>query len=572
MRTYCLLAIALLCILGAPVWAQVPTHHATPPPAELRVLVNQVGYDSDAPKVFLVQSPDALPERFTVERLDGRVVHRGVLHAAGRVSSYSQPGADGVVAPPVDWGFQYARGEFNAVKAQREPLRIRVELAGRTYHSPPFNVGGALLWEKTAEPAVAFFYYQRCGMAIPGVHGACHLDDARGASGAQYALAGGWHDAGDYNKYHNAPYVLALANAWGAVEADWRALDTAPGRPGLWDEVLWGGEHALRMLAPDGSAYGEITSGYRYWGAPEDETDNLPGTGDERPIRGAETGHDASMHAAALARIAALMKPGVDAGSVAPAEHQRWIDAADRALVHTMRYGLLRGPLQFHASLDLYIATDTYRYLAQAQALRPEPSADPLMVAATARYDRCAAADHSAQLRDALTRSADEMLTHAENLFGVWTFGDAARPSFFNSPAAGADPAAWHVGTSSDVLSKAHVAALAFAYTGETKYRDFAYAQFNWILGLNPYGLCLMEGVGDVHAPTYHHRYVDGGVPRGAVPGGIVNGITWRAPGDDRPQFDISTSRRPWYYSNEVWLPHNTNYLGALCALRGVKP
>ncbi|NOX67500.1 MAG: hypothetical protein GXO85_17275, partial [Chlorobi bacterium] len=98
----------------------------------------------------------------------------------------------------------------------------------------------------------------------------------------------------------------------------------------------------------------------------------------------------------------------------------------------------------------------------------------------------------------------------------------------------------------------------------------FIYDQYNWILGNNPYDISMMEGIGSRFAPSYHHRYVLGGVKRGAVPGGIVNGIVWRNIGDDRPFFDMSGKDIPYYASNEFWLPHNTNYLKALVRLQEI--
>jgi len=80
-----------------------------------------------------------------------------------------------------------------------------------------------------------------------------------------------------------------------------------------------------------------------------------------------------------------------------------------------------------------------------------------------------------------------------------------------------------------------------------------------------------MEGCGSAFPPTYHHRYAFSGVPRGAVPGSVVNGITWRAAGDDRPHVDMRGLDIPDFEPNEVWLPHNTNYLNALANLEAAK-
>jgi hypothetical protein len=48
----------------------------------------------------------------------------------------------------------------------------------------------------------------------------------------------------------------------------------------------------------------------------------------------------------------------------------------------------------------------------------------------------------------------------------------------------------------------------------------------------------------------------------------VVNGITSRGPRDDTPEFDMRGLDIPAFESNEVWLPHNTAYIGALVNLR----
>ena len=372
----------------------------------------------------------------------------------------------------------------------------------------------------------------------------------------QHDLRGGWHDAGDYNKYQNAPYVYGLARAYAWRRTAFDALvPVAPGQQGYLDELRWGGQHVLRMLAPDGSAYGGITTGYRYWGPPDKETDNVPNTGDERTIRGAELGNDSSEHAAALARLAVLDPANAD-----------WREGAARALAWCTAHGNT-GPRVCSAALDLYAATHEEQFAARAKFTLPAPSGDPAVVELVERYDAVFQEDHRAALRNALTARADEYLVVSMNPFGIATFGSPDAPNFFGTPAAGTDINAWHVGNSSRVLEAATAAALAWRYTGDAKYRAYAVRQLDWILGVNPYALCLMEARGTNNAPTYHHRYIRCGVARGAVPGGIPNGITFRGPGIDAPYFDLSGNERPRYEPNEVWLPHNTNYLNALAAL-----
>jgi len=53
------------------------------------------------------------------------------------------------------------------------------------------------VWRETILKAVNFLYAERCGMAIPGVHGVCHRDWTVVHGDQRIVINGGWHDAGD---------------------------------------------------------------------------------------------------------------------------------------------------------------------------------------------------------------------------------------------------------------------------------------------------------------------------------------------------------------------------------------
>ena len=519
------------------------------------VLVNQAGYDLGAPMRFVVQANfHAEAAAFTLVRDDGAVVLEDVLNAEGPIVGYYGN----------DWGYHYYTGDFSGT-AQPGRYRIRVTLDGMTEYSWPFAIDKSRLWEATAEPAYRFFYYQRCGMAVPDFHEACHLDDAAGPDGeGQYDLWGGWHDAGDYNKYHNAPYVYGLAVAYTQRREGFDEIGKAPSGPSdFFDEILWGGDHVRRMVMADGSAFGHITSGYGFWGPPELETDNMPGTGDER--RGTRaSGDNPDAHQAALARIAVLLD-GQDAMNV---PHADWVETAARSLDYALRENR-RGLWQLSTATDLFSVTRDPKYADIAASLCAEiysgnsgvaePSSMHIEVAR--RCDGAFGMTLAETLRPAVLQKAEHMLLLADNPFGVYTFGPAERPNYFGTPA---DRGGWHVGTSSHLLEAAAFIALAHQYDPDPRYLRFIYDQLNWTLGMNPFNISLMEGVGSAFLPTYHHRYVFSGVARGAVPGGVVNGVTWRSVGDDRPFLDLSGVDIPAYEPNEVWLPHNTAFLNAL--------
>ena len=60
----------------------------------------------------------------------------------------------------------------------------------------PFRIDPNV-WRPTIWKALNFFYSERCGMAIPSVHGVCHRDWKVVHGDKRIVINGGWHDAGD---------------------------------------------------------------------------------------------------------------------------------------------------------------------------------------------------------------------------------------------------------------------------------------------------------------------------------------------------------------------------------------
>jgi hypothetical protein len=129
----------------------------------------------------------------------------------------------------------------------------------------------------------------------------------------------------------------------------------------------------------------------------------------------------------------------------------------------------------------------------------------------------------------------------------------------------------WNVGQNSYYLNAASAALFAYNFTQEEKYLNFALRQLDWVLGLNPFALCMMEGLGSKNPTAYHNRLdTEPGNIRGAIPGCVPNGIV-RLPAtnneitEDKPWFDFKVPNiergGASYDSNEPWLPHNCYYL-----------
>lgn len=183
-----------------------------------------------------------------------------------------------------DTGEDLCVADFSALTA---PSLYRLE-AGAA-RSAPFHVGRDV-YEATFRAAVRAMHLWRCGAAVrlehdgaTYAHAACHLEDARldfvGSPGARRDAAGGWHDAGDYNKYVvNAGVTVGLLlRTWEEFGARLRRVDlglpkTRDRLPAYLAEVKWELDWLLRMQAADGSVYHKVST--RDFGpavVPEDE-------------------------------------------------------------------------------------------------------------------------------------------------------------------------------------------------------------------------------------------------------------------------------------------------------------
>lgn len=65
--------------------------------------------------------------------------------------------------------------------------------------SQPFRIGENV-WENSLWRILNFVFCQRCGYAVPGKHGDCHVDLFSEHNGQRIAYSGGWHDAGDLSQ------------------------------------------------------------------------------------------------------------------------------------------------------------------------------------------------------------------------------------------------------------------------------------------------------------------------------------------------------------------------------------
>lgn len=501
-----------------------------------KILVDQLGYETNAQeKGIVLQSSiplsSSLPPFSVISLNDFTTVLTGNWVDQGYFR---------------DWDWYYWNADISALKTPGRYV-IESKVGDKLLYSQPFEIQDDLLLNHTGKLGYLFFYSQRCGMAVPGFHAACHLDDAKMPDGSYKDLSGGWHDAGDYNKYngYTPESMYALISAYDRRKEFYDQFDDDKnGKVDILDEALWGAQYLKKCIDPKTlEMTGTISSGYRYWGKPEAETDNLPNTGDERPLR--DLNGDPSF---CISGFALLGKHLSD---------KSYVDLAERLY---RKHGGNMDKL-----LALYSATqdEEYHKLAVKRAEQLLSEAKTKGAAAFMELAEFAAAFPKDQrvsaIRSLAAQRLQEMKKICANIFGITRRVEPDGSMVFFRHYL--DVNDWYVGESRELLDMAYEGIL-LDKLGFPKGRELAENQVHWILGRNPYAVSMMEGVGSVFVPYYHHRYnAIPGNPRGAVPGAIVNGITRAWPDYDRPWLDLHPQPNPDYQPNEPWLPHNNRWL-----------
>lgn len=241
-----------------------------------RIKVDQFGYVSGAQKIAVISNPQIgynvttpfIPSTtYQVRRFsDNSVVHSGIITAWNSGTTHAQSG------DKVWWydfsdltipGFYYVYDMNNDVR------------------SYVFEVGDCVYSEVLKQSARSFFY-QRCGTpkTVPFAHSnwqdalGCHIGaqqdlDCRYVSNTSAStsqnLSGGWHDAGDYNKYVNFTFSTLTDLLLGYIENPevWKDNYDIPesgnGIPDILDEVKWELDWLLKMQQPNGSLLHKVS-------------------------------------------------------------------------------------------------------------------------------------------------------------------------------------------------------------------------------------------------------------------------------------------------------------------------
>ncbi|WP_420149929.1 glycoside hydrolase family 9 protein [Spirosoma sp.] len=389
----------------------------------------------------------------------------------------------------------------------------------------------------------------------------------------------------------------------------------------LLDEAMFGADYLVRVQAKNGSFYRSVKApgpgklpkdrviqaedkAYRI---KQSKDQTLASAADETNWRSYQVSYRSGggMAIAALA-MAATYAPD-QTGDFSPADYRKaaenafaFLEKENIAMTNDGQENIVDDYCALTAATELYKATqnDTYRKAADKRAQnllnrltswktyrdfwraddqdRPffHPSDAGLPVTSLMYYYPLASAERQKAIKEAIKRSMTfelDVTREVKNPFGYSrqlvqdTLGNRRTTFFFPH---GSEASPWWQGENARVASMAAAARLCAPMfsddrTFQEKLERFALDQLNWILGLNPYDACMLQGSGH-NNPTYGFF---GTFEYTNAPGGIVNGITSGLDNEDDIDFNLSykmTGKDSDWRWAEQWLPHAAWYLLAI--------
>jgi len=464
--------------------------------------------------------------------------------------------------------------------------------------SVPFFIADDV-WRRTLPKAVGYYRYQRCGVEVPGVHPACHLDDARRRDNGQHVdVVGGWHDAGDLRKWMDVTMLngIALLNLMRNIP------EPRPGDPTheqILEEVRFGNRYFLKMQDTDGKVWHDAAGGINGDNSDNHWTDNVVGTADDRYINTEKRSGVAAIFATLEGLVAqcyaksdpAYARQCLDAGlrawkAFGPPE--RTLDLAWWTIACCELFRATKGAeLRNHAILlaRILLERQNTSFIAEQRRIRgfwmdgDKPYVDLVYssLPPLALLELCEAfpdAEDRSKWLDAVKMHLDEYLLpmserNPYRIIPVGVFFGAPTPETYRMLAGRLTyryffPVRrqfWWVGTNSHLESNALLLARYARLMKDNikPYVDLAYRQIEWVMGANPFAACLMTGEG-MRNPYPHSRFV------GLIPGGIMNGIGGNTA--DEPVLDTEYGLD--WHTCEYWSPHVAFYIWAHSVLEGI--
>lgn len=234
------------------------------------IMVDQFGYLPNAPKHAVIREAhngQFSPDNYTpADSLIVRKVSDSVEVFRNEVTVWNN-GVIDTLSGDKGWWFDFSNLTTTGTYELFDPSNNTV--------SAPFEISNNV-YDNLLKDAMRTYYYQRCGIEkaepfaeTPWIDNTpCHLQDTiahfafdTSNSNLKRNLSGGWHDAGDYNKYITfLPNVInPLLQAYQSNPYLWSDSTGIPesgnGVPDILDEINYELQWALSMQDTDGKVF-----------------------------------------------------------------------------------------------------------------------------------------------------------------------------------------------------------------------------------------------------------------------------------------------------------------------------
>ena len=565
---------------------------------ESRILVNHLGYDSRAQKKAVVAAPGTpVLERFFLLDKDGHPVMSGNVTRAGEVPGWR--------------GRHFWTADFSAFRGSGV-FRLRVSGPGARLVSEPFAIAPGLLADACLSDILFYIKGQRCSGEYDAFDR--HVPFFGGRQGTA-DVHGGWFDAaGDDSKYLTHLSYAAAMNPQQQPQVVWNLLaarDLLRGAGSerlrsllrrIEDEARHGADFLVRMQDPAGYFYTTVHDIWTH--EPQDRTicsfRLQTGERDDRYKAGWRMGAGSAI--AALARASTLGGGGEFSAAAyleAAQKGFRHLQTHNRDYLEDGRENIIDDYCALLAACELFKATGAAEFLPEARSRAASLCARlagdqfyqgwwraddrgerPFWHAVEAGLPLVALLRYLEVEPDAARKPAIRAAVAVSLKFELAITGEVVNPFGLarqyvqgtQSPRRSAffmphdnESGYWWQGENARLASLAAAALLASRVLAEPSgadLRSYAIRQVDWVLGLNPFDACLLQGRGR-NSPDYLPGFPN-------APGGICNGVT--AGMDDGN--DIAFLPKPWdanpshnWRWSEQWLPHGAWMFLALAAL-----
>lgn len=528
-------------------FAEIPL---PPPPAivqsayDTRIRLNTIGFLPESPKQATIGAPC---KEFNLVRVsDSAVVFTGTAAKPFKTA-----------ASDTDEKVQIV--DFTKFAT---PGTYRLEVVG-VGSSDPFTIGKAV-WNVPCELVTRAMYLWRCGTAVESTwngvtyrQAPCHTQDGWldyvGGGHTSRKSTGGWHDAGDYNKYvvNAGVSVGMMLKAWeqfpNRIATDKLGIpESGNGVPDILDEVRWEIEWLFTMQADDGRVYHKLSArDFSYWGPAEKDAApryftswSTTATADFVAMM-AETARAWRPYDTAFAdRCLAAAKKG---WAVLVA-HPKPVDP-DLSAFKTGQYTAKDPAHRLWAAAELWETTGESEYL---QAF--EKSAEAFSCEFTqsgpdwGNVQDLAFATHLLSGRTEqrnpkiVARLAASLLKQADSIVALSQKSGYARPFGYERPT-------WFWGANGNVARQTMLLHLADRIQPNPDYRATAVHALDFLFGRNYHARSYVTGLGANPPAHLHDRRGEPAWPGYLVGGGWPNGRSWE---DKMERYDLNEIAINW--------------------------